>query len=454
MTKQDWKTIGLVGIVAAYIILSKIKKESGVGKVERVKRRIYKEVSLAQDAGIDFTKKVDELNNHDRELLDELGANAGWKQSKRSVESGKPYADAYYGSLRRAWNAVSGLGIRGIGRAYNVKDADGNTVLTWIEDAAAHVEAERRTLEAEKRAAEARRNLRKNRRERRNQTPVVVSPSVPEVVENYNQEPEIEAEREEVVVETPKVKKPTKKELKLEEANERRDFAESFIENWLKEHPHSWLKKGSRNIDTKIADWNNRSVRDIVIDEFTEKKIKIKKVPDWEYAIQVFLLNEYQSLGKADNGVGQLVWELLQGWENRYIDAGFAREDLDDLRRALLDKAKHMQVYVDRGFVPKVYKYREKPYNWTQEEYEQRKESMKVLQDPIITGDDRYNYLPFINWIVLVRQHYDTAGTYYPVRSYKEKIEAESWAKGRYGKNARVYPIWEIDLGAITGLPN
>lgn len=186
----DWLIVGAAIYFTTITIagIAKWKRTHGVGKVERIKRRIYKEVSLAQDAGIDFTKKVDELNDRDRELLDSLGANAGWKQSKRSVESGKPYADAYYGSLRRAWNAVSGLGIRGIGHTYKVKDADGNTVLTWIEDAAAHVEAERRTLEAEKRAAESRRNLRKNRRERRNQTPVVVSPSVPEIVENYAEE--------------------------------------------------------------------------------------------------------------------------------------------------------------------------------------------------------------------------------------------------------------------------
>lgn len=135
---------------------------NGVGAV-RVKRRVYKEVSLAQDAGVDFTKKYNELTPAEQKALEHIGKDVvGWKQSKRSIESGKLYTESYYGSLRRAYNAISG--VEGIGRAYNVKDAQGNVVLTWIEDAAAHVEAEQRVLEAEKRAAEARQRLAKTRR--------------------------------------------------------------------------------------------------------------------------------------------------------------------------------------------------------------------------------------------------------------------------------------------------
>lgn len=160
-----------LGLSAAYFIgtaiAGAIKKHresgaNGIGKVERIKRRIYKEVSLAQSAGVDFSKKYAELSKAELDALDRLGHDLGWKQSKRSIESGKPYTESYYGSLRRAWNAVSG--IQGIGTAWNVKDADGNVCLTWIEDAAAHVDAEQRTLEAEQRAAEARKRLRKTRR--------------------------------------------------------------------------------------------------------------------------------------------------------------------------------------------------------------------------------------------------------------------------------------------------
>lgn len=150
-----------VGTAIAGAIKRKREAE-GVGKVERIKRRIYKEVSLAQQAGVDFSKKFPDLTGAEKEALVKVGEEVGWKQSKRAIESGKTYAESYYNSLRRAWNAVSG--VEGIGRAYNVKDANGNVVLTWIEDAAAHVEAERRTLEAEARAAEARKSLQRAKR--------------------------------------------------------------------------------------------------------------------------------------------------------------------------------------------------------------------------------------------------------------------------------------------------
>lgn len=162
-----------LGFTAAYFIgtaiagaIKKHREQSGangIGKVDRIKRRIYKEVSLAQSAGVDFSKKYAELSKAELDALEHIGKDVVmWRQSKRSIESGKPYTESYYGSLRRAWNAVSG--IQGIGRAYNVKDANGNVCLTWIEDAAAHVDAEQRALEAEQRAAEARKRLRKTRR--------------------------------------------------------------------------------------------------------------------------------------------------------------------------------------------------------------------------------------------------------------------------------------------------
>lgn len=131
----------------------------GIGAAERIKRRIYKEISLAQDAGIDFSKDYSQFTDEEIATLEELGHAASWEQKEQ-----KPYAQAYYESLSKAYNAISGVGI---GKAYDIKDANGNTVLTWIEDAASHVAHEReiedkrqRTLELEARAAEARKRKR------------------------------------------------------------------------------------------------------------------------------------------------------------------------------------------------------------------------------------------------------------------------------------------------------
>ena len=135
------------------------KGTGGVGAAERIKRRIFKEISLAQDAGIDLNKDYSQFTDEEVATLEELGHNASWEQREQ-----KPYAQAYFESLQKAYNAISGVGI---GTAYEIKDANGNTVLTWIEDAAAHVAHEReieekrqRTLEAEERAAEARKRKR------------------------------------------------------------------------------------------------------------------------------------------------------------------------------------------------------------------------------------------------------------------------------------------------------
>ena len=98
---------------AAALLAIRRKTVSGIGAV---KRRIYKEISLAQKAGVDFTKKYEELTEDEIEALERVSSNTG-------------YTETYYKSLKKAYDAISG-----IGEAYDVTDEDGNTVLTWIED--------------------------------------------------------------------------------------------------------------------------------------------------------------------------------------------------------------------------------------------------------------------------------------------------------------------------------
>lgn len=104
----------LIGAGALWLISRKHNSVSGIGAAR--KRRIYKELSLAQQAGVDFTKPYDELTEDEIESLQRVSNETG-------------YTETYYKSLQKAYNAISG-----IGEAYDVVDADGNTVLTWIED--------------------------------------------------------------------------------------------------------------------------------------------------------------------------------------------------------------------------------------------------------------------------------------------------------------------------------
>lgn len=153
----------LLLLLGAGLFLALGRKNRRAEQIGRIKRRIYKEVSLAQSAGVDFTKNFGDLTEDEIVVLESVGSDAGWKQSKRSIEAGKSYAESYYGSLRRAWNAVSG--VQGIGKAYNVKDADGNLVLTWIEDAAEHVAREREVEELEKKIRQTRNRMKRRQRE-------------------------------------------------------------------------------------------------------------------------------------------------------------------------------------------------------------------------------------------------------------------------------------------------
>lgn len=103
----------IAGAAALFLLKKKAAAVEGVGAA---KRRIYKEISLAQQAGVDFTKKYDELTEDEIESLQRVSNETG-------------FTETYYKGLKKAYDAISG-----IGEAYDIADENGNTVLTWIED--------------------------------------------------------------------------------------------------------------------------------------------------------------------------------------------------------------------------------------------------------------------------------------------------------------------------------
>lgn len=123
-------TIGLIGLA----LCTKKRGVSGIGKVERVKRRIYKEIAAAQKLGVDFDLKYADLSNSQLNSLEEVGILFGWKQTKRSLESGRLYTEAYYNSLKRAYNAISGIGIGAADYdTYTIRNGNGKIILQWRE---------------------------------------------------------------------------------------------------------------------------------------------------------------------------------------------------------------------------------------------------------------------------------------------------------------------------------
>ena len=377
-------------------IYSKIKGASGIGKVERIKRRIYKEVSLAQEAGVDFTKKYAELSNAELDALEHIGKDVVmWKQSKRAIENGKPYTESYYGSLRRAWNAVSGC--EGIGRAYDVKDANGNVVLTWT-DVTEHVQHE------------------------------------PDAKVLLALPPHVEEKKK-------KAKKNLSK-AELEEYKDREIFAIEFLNNFEKEYEKEWKSK-PEFLYKKLfkqhyhGEWDINDVPDNIFDglvvSFARNQLKVNSKSIW------FCGEKFSKAGGAGI-IAHVVEDLLKAWDEHNIDSGFSRNDLDAIRRELLDRAQHMFVV-----------FKDKDGRMHMEK-----------------GDDRYKYLDKINWVIMVRDTYrntaaeTTETTIYPVMAFETEKEAKEYGYSKWGSNGgfsirssrsyKIIPIFDVDLNSISGI--
>lgn len=100
--------IGLITIAGIIgMALCKKRGVSGIGKPIRVKhkRRIYREMEIAQQSSVDFLKPYTEQSAHAKRAISEL--------TKRHNNSSKrvPFTDEkYFNQLRRAYNAISGIG--------------------------------------------------------------------------------------------------------------------------------------------------------------------------------------------------------------------------------------------------------------------------------------------------------------------------------------------------------
>ena len=278
--------------------------------------------------------------------LESVGSDSNWKQSKRAKESGKSYAESYYGSLKRAWNAVSGC--EGVGTAYNVKDADGNVVLTWIEDAAAHVEAERQAEEAERRARKARNDYRRHQRERERNAQAEF-------------QRKLEERQAEQVAPTPPEPVAPRISKKEQERENRASFARATFDYLANKDDAIKNLLNTLSRDGELAG-------DLFVREFANGTLKFKERKG--YPFDKFYTKQY---GWNDSPVSasETLKYLFEQWNARIKNEGFAREDLNDIRKSLLDKAKHMVVVTKDG------------------EY--------------IRGDKRYNYIDDINFIIMAR---------------------------------------------------
>ena len=149
-------------LAAALGLFAALKKQKQIKGIGRVKRRVYLELEAVQRYNVPLDVTFEELSSSDREYVELVGKQFGWKQSERSLELGKSYAEAYFSSLRRAYNAIAG--VSGVGATHKVRNAQGNVILTWDDmlPVLEHVSTEVDMNQLERELAIRRRRLQRN----------------------------------------------------------------------------------------------------------------------------------------------------------------------------------------------------------------------------------------------------------------------------------------------------
>lgn len=121
----------IFGSLAAVCFLKARKNRQtidGVGKVV-----FYKAMSEAQDAGISFGRgrSFEDLSDTKKRHLERIGKENGYSQTKRSIESGRSFAEAFYNYLNGKYKAIAGIGYLTTTKWYDIKDNNGEIILRF-----------------------------------------------------------------------------------------------------------------------------------------------------------------------------------------------------------------------------------------------------------------------------------------------------------------------------------
>lgn len=113
-------------------IMGAARKQSGVGAVKKPKRRIFTEMAALQKAGIDFSYKFEELSMQQMQTVERIAKQYHFTGTSRSS---KTTAEQFYNSIRRMYNAISGIGstklpARDYSEIYNDRGA---LIMTYID---------------------------------------------------------------------------------------------------------------------------------------------------------------------------------------------------------------------------------------------------------------------------------------------------------------------------------
>lgn len=117
----------VIGGIATLLLLKKKAGTAGIGKV-----KFYKALAEAQQRGVRFGMDAASLNKKELAVLQNVGVENGYRQSKKSAEAGKPYPLAFYTYLNNKYKAVAGIGkIEYPYKEYVVKNGNGDAIVVF-----------------------------------------------------------------------------------------------------------------------------------------------------------------------------------------------------------------------------------------------------------------------------------------------------------------------------------
>lgn len=200
-------------------------------------------------------------------------------------------------------------------------------------------------------------------------------------------------------------------------------------------------------LTTKVG-YGNEDDRPMFADEviwaWAHKKFKLRKDNSGSFVAELDG-KEYDFRDLLSTTPPECFRLLEDAWKEHVNNASWEEhaEELDDIRRDLLDRAKLMQV--------------ELPYAVDEQDKDKVHNGIAKgeIYNGVANGDTRYEFLPYINYIVFVHDSYEKGGdTFYPIRSFDTKLEAEAFKKSKYGNrtHVKVIPVWDVPIEKITGI--
>lgn len=98
-------TLLLIGAAALLLLAARKQSAEPVGKV-----KFYKALAEAQAAGVEFGATSGNLTEDEKTALDRVGKRNNYRQSKRSQQMGRSYAEAFYRYLNGKYKQIAGIG--------------------------------------------------------------------------------------------------------------------------------------------------------------------------------------------------------------------------------------------------------------------------------------------------------------------------------------------------------